>query len=93
MNYDGQAYVRISGKRKGHIPTSMVRRLARQFRESDFFHWEQPKLVCLDFPEVRISATLNGQSNEVTWGCNSPAKVLSLAAEIDKVARISHWVK
>ncbi len=49
-------------------------------------------MVCVDFPEARITATLNGQHKHVLEGCNSPGQVLTLADEIDRISGTRAWV-
>jgi hypothetical protein len=84
--------VRIEGIRKRAIPAVDVQRLVQKLRGEDFFDWEEKKEVCIDFPEVNITATLKGQRKHVLEGCNSPGKVLELANEIDRVSGAKRWV-
>ncbi len=58
----------------------------------EFFGWEEKKEVCLDFPEVDITVTLNGHRKRVLEGCNSPGKVLRLADEIDRISGAKRWI-
>jgi hypothetical protein len=46
------------------IPPSAVQKLVRKLQDEDFFHWEEKDNVCLDFPEVHITVTLNGQRKQ-----------------------------
>ncbi len=92
VEYVGRAYVRIEGTRRSTIPASTVQKLVQRLRDEDFFQWEEKKQVCLDFPEVHITATMNGQRKHVLEGCNSPGKVLALADKIDRISGTSHWV-
>jgi hypothetical protein len=92
VRYEGRAYVRIEGIRKNTIPVSVVQKLVQKLRDEDFFHWEEKTEVCLDFPEVSITATLNGQRKHVLEGCNSPGNVLRLAGEIDRTSGVKRWV-
>jgi hypothetical protein len=92
VEYEGRAYVRIEGTRGSTIPASIVQKLVERLRDDDFFHWEEKKQVCLDFPEVHITAMMNGRRKHVLEGCNSPGKVLALADEIDRISGTRHWV-
>jgi hypothetical protein len=49
-------------------------------------------MVCVDFPEVHITATFKAQHKHVLEGCNSPGQVLSLAEEIDRISGAKVWV-
>jgi len=92
VRYDGRAYVTVEGIRETKIPPSAVKSLIQKLRDQDFFHWPEKKEVCVDFPEVDITATLNRQSNHVLEGCNSPGKVLQLAKEIDRISGAERWI-
>ncbi len=92
VQYEGRAYVRIEGVRTRKIPMSALQKLVRKLQDEDFLHWEEKKMVCVDFPEVHITATLNGQTKRVLEGCNVPGKVLKLADEIDRVSGAKGWV-
>jgi len=46
----------------------------------------------VDYPEVRIAASLNGQHKQVVEGCSAPGKVLALAEEIDTISDTKSWV-
>jgi hypothetical protein len=54
------AYVHSEGVRRKTIPASAVQKLIEELRSEGFFQWEEKKTVCLDLPEVRITATLKG---------------------------------
>jgi hypothetical protein len=92
VQFVGEACVRVTGFRTKRVRRSAVQKLVLRLQKEDFWHWERPKLVCLDFSEVHITAVLNGQSNQVTEGCNSPGKILTLAKEIDNVAGTNAWI-
>jgi Domain of unknown function (DUF6438) len=92
VRYEGRAYVHTEGVRKKTIPASAVQKLIEELRNEGFFQWEEKKTVCVDFPEVRITATLKGQHKHVLEGCNSPGQVLSLADEIDRISGTRAWV-
>jgi len=92
VRYEGRAYVRNEGIRNRAIPAADVQKLIQKLRDEAFFEWEEKKEVCIDFPEVHITATLKGQRKHVLEGCNSPGKVLKLADEIDKVSGAKRWV-
>ncbi len=79
-------------KRRKTIPVSDVNKLLHKLRDEDFFHWEEKAHVCVDYPEVRITADLNGQHKQVLEGCSAPGKILALAEEIDTVSGTKSWV-
>lgn len=83
----------IEGVREQTIPQADVHKLIRKLGDEHFFHWEEKKQVCVDFPEVLITATLNGQRKQVLEGCNSPGNVLNLANEIDRIFGATRWVR
>jgi Domain of unknown function (DUF6438) len=92
VRYEGRAYVQTRGLRTRTIPHSTVQKLIQKLSKERFFQWKEEKMVCVDFPEVNITASLNGQEKHVLEGCNSPGQVLSLAAEIDKLSGAKGWV-
>ena len=92
VQYEGRAYVKVEGSRKNTISLSTVQKLIQRLRKENFFQWEEKKEVCIDFPEVNITATLKDQHKHVLEGCNSPGKVLRLANEIDKISGVKVWV-
>ena len=92
VQYEGRWYVRTKGIRKSTVPVSSVQKLIRKLRDEDFYHWEEKNEVCIDFPEVDITANLQGQRKHVLEGCNSPGGVLKLADEIDRVSGAKRWI-
>jgi hypothetical protein len=92
VQYEGRAYVRIEGIRSSTIPMSDVQKLVQELRDEDFLYWQEKQEVCVDFPEVHITAALKGQRKHVLEGCNSPGKVLELADEIDRISGAKRWV-
>jgi hypothetical protein len=80
VQYIGRAYVRVDGFRTKTVPVKAVQKLVERLRDEDFFHWEEKEQVCLDFPEVHITVSLDGQQKRVLEGCNSPGKLLALAS-------------
>src|SRR6266702_867367 len=86
VRYVGHAYVRVKGIRERTIPIADVQKLATRLQEERFFQWPEKDVVCLDFPEVQITAKVGVQRKHVLEGCNSPGKVLALASEIDKIS-------
>ena len=93
VQYEGRAYVHTEGVRKKTIPASSVQKLIKELRNEGFFQWEEKKTVCLDFPEVHITATLKDQHKHVLEGCNTPGPVLNLADEIDRISGARAWVR
>ena len=92
VQYDGEYYVHVEGTRSATIPASNVEKLAARLQNENFFNWEEKKLTCLDFPEVHITVTLNGQHKHVFEGCNEAGPVLALADAVDKIAGTKQWV-
>jgi hypothetical protein len=92
VHYDGKAYVHVEGTHKKTIPVSDVNKLIYKLRDEAFFHWEEKTGVCVDYPEVRITASLNGQHKQALEGCSAPGKVLALAEEIDTISSTKNWV-
>jgi hypothetical protein len=92
VHYEGKAYVHVEGSRRETIPVSDVNKLIHKLRDEDFFHWEEKTDLCVDYPEVRITASLNGQHKQVLEGCSAPGKVLALAEEIDTISGTKSWV-
>jgi hypothetical protein len=93
VRYQGHAYVLVEGVRERTIPTAKVRKLMRRLQDEHFFQWDEKDVVCLDFPEVDITASLGAQRKHVLEGCNLPGKVLALAKELDRVSRAKRWVR
>jgi hypothetical protein len=81
VQYEGQWYVHAKGVRNKTIPASNVEKLVQRLRNEDFFDWEEKKTVCLDFPRVNITVTMDGGHKNVLEGCNEPGKILALADE------------
>jgi hypothetical protein len=92
VHYEGKAYVHVEGNRRKTIQVSDVNKLIHKLRDEDFLHWEEKTDVCVDYPEVRITASLNGQHKQVLEGCSAPGKVLALAEEIDTISGTKSWV-
>ena len=90
--YEGRYSVRADGVRRATISPQAVQKLIQRLRHQSFFHWEEKKEVCVDFPEVDITVALNGQHKRVIEGCNASGKVLKLAAEIDRISGAESWV-
>lgn len=88
----GKVWRSAEGVRKARISPQAVRKLVQRLRREDFFHWEEKKVVCVDYPEVHITVDLNAQHKRVIEGCNTPGKVLKLADEIDRVSGAKRWV-
>lgn len=91
VRYEGRAYVSVEGVRNTTIPVLAVQKLQQKLRDEDFLHWPEKKEVCVDFPEVNITATVDGQRKRVLEGCSSPGKVLQLASEIDRISGTKRW--
>lgn len=92
VHYEGKGYVHVEGNRRKAIQVSDVNKLIHKLQNEDFFHWEEKTDVCVDYPEVRITASLNGQHKQVLEGCSAPGKVLALAEEIDRISGTKTWV-
>ncbi len=92
VRYEGKAYVQAEGIHKRTIPVSNVDKLIRELLDEDFLHWDEKTELCVDYPEARITAVLNGQRKQVLEGCNAPGKVLTLADEIDAISGAKRWV-
>jgi hypothetical protein len=92
VQYDGRFYVTTHGIHNTRISESAVKGLIRRLNRLEFFQWEMTDKLCLDFPEVKITATLNGKTNAVLGGCNSPRKIRDLAKEIDRISGDQRWV-
>jgi hypothetical protein len=92
VRYEGKAYVHVEGVRRNKIPVSEVNKLIQKLRDEDFLHWEEKTDLCVDYPDVRITANLNGQRKRLVEGCNAPGKVLTLAHELDTISDTKSWV-
>jgi hypothetical protein len=92
LKYEGRFYVHVKGIREKKVPLQVVQRLAQKLREEDFFRWEEKKVVCIDFPETHITATLNGTRKHVVECCNTPGKILKLANEIEMITGVKRWI-
>ena len=77
---------------KGHDFAASSSKINSEASAPKFFHWEEKKEVCVDFPEVDITVALNGQHKRVIEGCNASGKVLKVAAEIDRISGAESWV-
>jgi len=92
VRYEGRWYVRVKGIRQTVIPVSTVQELAQEVRDKNFFQWQEKKFICIDYPEVHITAISEGRRKHVLEGCNTPGKVLKLADEIDRISGAYAWV-
>jgi hypothetical protein len=92
VRYEGKAYVQVEGVRRKKIPVSDVNKLIQKLRDEDFLHWEEKTDLCVDYPDVRITANLNGQRKSLVEGCDAPGKVLTLAHELDTISDTKSWV-
>jgi Domain of unknown function (DUF6438) len=86
VRYEGKAYVYVEGVRRKKIPVSDVSKLIQKLRDEDFLHWEEKTDYCVNYPEVRITANLNGQRKRLVEGCLEPGKVLTLPHELDTIS-------
>jgi hypothetical protein len=93
VKYEGQAYVRAEGLRNRTIPVSAVHKLIERLKNDGFLQWDEEKKMCVDFPEVHITASLEGRQKRVLEGCNRPGQVLRLADEIDKISGAREWTE
>ena len=93
VQYEGRSYVGVEGVRQRTIPSSAVQKFVERLQREHFFEWAEKKSVCVDFPEVHITATLGTQRKHVLEGCNEPGKILALANEIDRLAGTKDWVQ
>jgi hypothetical protein len=93
VRYQGHAYVRVKGVRERTIPLPNVQKLVRRLQDEHFFQWDETDLVCLDFPEVHITASAGAQRKHVLEGCNKPGKILAIAHEIDRISETARWAK
>jgi hypothetical protein len=92
VRYEGVAYVHVEGIRRKKIPVSKVNKLIQKLREEDFLNWNEKTDLCLDYPEVRITANLNGQRKSLVEGCEAPGKVLTLAHQLDTISGTKDWI-
>ena len=93
MRYEGHAYVRGEGVRERTIRISNLQKLVRRLQDQQFFQWEETDVVCLDLPEVHITASAGGRRKHVLEGCSKPGRILALAHEIDRISGTERWVK
>jgi hypothetical protein len=91
VRYEGRFYVRVKGVRQTTVPVADVKGLIQKLRDENFFHWKERTVVCVDYPEVLITATLNGRRKHVLEGCRTPGKILELANEIDRISGAKSW--
>jgi Domain of unknown function (DUF6438) len=92
VRYEGKFYVHVKGVRRKKIPVSDVSKLIQKLRDEDFLHWEEKTEACVDYPDVRITANLDGQRKRLLEGCLEPGKVLTLADELDTISDTKSWV-
>ena len=92
VQYEGGGYVKVEGVRKSAISLSAVQQLEQKLRDQNFLHWEEKQEICVDYPVVEITATIDGQHTHVLEGCRTPGKILELADEIDRLAGTARWV-
>ena len=92
MRYEGILYVHVEGIRRKTIPVSRVNKLIQKLRDEDFLRWEETTELCVDYPDVRITANLDGQRKSLLEGCLEPGKVLTLADELDTISDTKSWV-
>ena len=91
--YVGRAYVMVQRARSRKMKPADLQKLIAKLEEVKFFEWQTKDLVCVDFPEVHIAATIAGRHNKVLEGCKTPGKILELAKFIDKVSGVKRrWV-
>ncbi len=92
VRYEGHGYVRVQGVRERTIPIEEVKRLAKKLQNAQFFDWKEKDEVCVDLPEVHITAAVGKRRKHVVEGCNRPGKVLALAKQIDEISGANRWV-
>ena len=91
VRYEGRLFVREKGVREKTIPISEVKKLIQKLRDDDFLHWKEETEVCVDYPQVRISAVLDAKRKRLLEGCQTPGKILQLADEIDGISGAKNW--
>jgi len=92
VQYEGRFYVGVKGVHQNTIPLSAVQQLIQRLKNEDFYHWSEGTDLCVDYPETKITATLNGKKKQVIEGCSSPGRVLNLADHIDKLSGAKAWI-
>lgn len=92
LRYEGRFYVHVKGIKEKRISEGVIEKLAKKLQQEDFFHWESGG-VCLDLPEIRITAALHGVRKEIVEGCDSDGKIAALANDIEKITGIKRWIR
>jgi hypothetical protein len=83
----------VKGVRQTTVPVADVKGLIQKLRNENFLHWKERTVVCVDYPEVHITATLDGRWKHVLEGCQTPGKILELADELDRISGAKSWGK
>jgi hypothetical protein len=92
VRYEGKSFVHIRGVRTKRISRDTVRRLVKEFTNSNFFGLGVDYPIFVDAPMVTVSFCLNGRCKEVKEGCACPAEVVNLEQAVDRTAGTKRWV-
>jgi hypothetical protein len=97
VDYQGDQFVRVKGRRTDSIPPSSVAALLDKFCAADFWSLK-PRYIAgvTDNPEYQITLTVGGQTKTVVdyvgGDAGMPMSVGELESEIDRIAGTERWV-
>jgi hypothetical protein len=92
VQYDGEEYVKVKGRRIGHVDPATFGDLAQRFADADWAHATDFKAYdCTDLPTVLVS--FDAKTIEHYWGdSKAPEALGELEAQIDGYLHTEDWV-
>src|SRR4051812_26504311 len=79
VRYKGHLYVKVKGVHETKISEADVQKVRRKLEDVHFFDWVETDKVCVDLPEVHITAIAGKQRKHVVEGCDSNGRIPVLA--------------
>jgi len=98
VQFEGQAHVRVMGKRSDRVSSDAVAELLAAFRRADFFSLkEQYAAAITDFPSFTVSIEVDGQRKSVRdylgLSVGMPEAVADLEEAFDRLAGTDKWLR
>jgi hypothetical protein len=93
VDYDGEQYVKVTGKQTGHVDATAIEKLEAQFAKAGFADLKDAysEEDCTDLPGATL--TFHGKTVNHYFGDRSAPRVLfDLETAIDESAQSEQWV-
>lgn len=96
--YEGENFVKVTGKQISKISQGKVRKLIDEFYEINYFSLKDSyeEHMITDLATVITSITINGKTKTVRHyhgDMNTPKELTQLENKIDEIVNSSQWIK